>query len=468
MIGDARLRRHYVATILDALANEPDRPRVHWTGHAVTGRELARAIRYAYEKLRLSGVDGSAVVAIDTAPNHPVSLTARYAAHLLGATATYVRSTNPGSDQPLSDMDRRALLDDCGATHVATEADLDFGRESDNLGPYGPVAVPEHACVTYTSGSTGRPKGIRQRFVAWNFLVAGDSALLEPGAETMLVVTPTSHTVAAAADVVLAAGGTLVLHERFDPAEALAAIEKHQVTRTYLAVPQLYVLLDDPALPATDLGSLRQVLYSGCPASPERIAAAMPVLGHALVQCYGSTEAGRISLLDNADHHDPARLSSVGRVFPGVEVRIGQDGEVLVRSPFVMAGYERAWLPTGDLGRFDDDGYLHLTGRRSGVIKTNGVRVHPAEVEKALLTHPAVRQAVVWGAADGDGLESVHAAVVLRHDQPVRDLIVHVASALTPLHAPVRVTRWADLPLTDSGKPDLFRLQDRPESEPPS
>ncbi|EFL19620.1 LOW QUALITY PROTEIN: AMP-dependent synthetase and ligase, partial [Streptomyces sp. C] len=109
------------------------------------------------------------------------------------------------------------------------------------------------AVVTYTSGSTGRPKGVRQPLAAWSALVLDDAAQLAAEKPVMLVVTPLSHAAGPMADAVLCAGGTLVLHERFEAPAVLDAVAAYGVTRTYLAVPHLYALLDHPGLPACDL-----------------------------------------------------------------------------------------------------------------------------------------------------------------------------------------------------------------------
>ncbi|MDH6130008.1 fatty acid--CoA ligase family protein [Kitasatospora sp. GP82] len=510
MTGRSTARPHYVAEILARLARAPERPGIRWRGRVLTAGDLLGSVLHACERLRTARVGEGSTVGILTEVNHPLTLTVRYAAHLLGATVVHIRSTNPGSDRPLSLADQAAILAECGARHLvvdpphAERADrlreylatgptatglsttvLDLadrvGEMGSPPGPPGPALSPECAVVTYTSGSTGRPKGIRQSFAAWNHLVLADAAFLAGRGETMLIVTPTSHTVAVMADVVLASGGTLVLHEHFDAAQVLSAIETERITRTYLTVPQLYRLLDQPELADTGLSSLRQLVYSGCPASPARLDAAFRAFGPSLVQCYGSTEAGRITLLDQLDHYEPELRPSVGRPFPGVAVRIcdpasgrelpeGRTGEVQVRSPHLMTGYQGdpertaavlhdGWLRTGDLGHWDRYGYLHLVDRIDRVIKCDGERIHPAEVEKALLAHPAVADCAVYGARDDDAIEQVHAAVVLVRAVEPAELRRHVATLLSPRHAPSRITRWAELPLTDTGKPDQRCLQ---------
>ncbi|MEU7021260.1 fatty acid--CoA ligase family protein [Streptomyces sp. NPDC046203] len=504
MTGRSTTQGHYVTRMLDVLARAPRQAVVQGRAGSLTGTALVRSVHRAHDALRAAGAGPGAMVGILTAPNHPLTFTARYAAHLLGAGVMYVRSVNPGTDLPLPAAEQAALLAECEVSVLAVDpAHAERGAELTRLLPESTAVTvldvetdggfdtpaapaprdPECAVITYTSGSSGRPKGVRQPFAAWNRLVLLDAASLAGGSpERMLIVTPTSHTVAVMADVVLAAGGSLVVHERFDAGAVLTALAAERITRVYLTVPQLYRLLDHPDAAGTDLSALRQLIYSGCMASPARLAAAVRVFGPRLVQCYGSTEAGRITLLDQLDHFEEELLPSVGRPFPGVEIRVvdpgtgrevppGTTGEVHVRSPYAMSGYQGlpaesaaaltpdGRLRTGDLGYLDTYGYLHLVDRVGRVVKAAGVKVRPAEVERALLTHPAVADCAVFGLPDPDTGEAVHAAVVLRTPQESDALRRHVTEALSAAHAPTRIVRWPELPLTESGKPDLGRLR---------
>ncbi|MEU8431860.1 fatty acid--CoA ligase family protein [Streptomyces sp. NPDC029216] len=508
MTGRSTTQGHYVSRMLDVLARAPRQTRIRGRAGSLDGAALVRSVHRAHDALRAAGAGPGTTVGILTGANHPLTFTARYAAHLLGAGVMYVRSVNPGSDLPLPAAEQAALLAECGVSVLVTDAaHAERGAELARLLPQSPSVavldtatgtgteddqelpappapqVPDCAVITYTSGSSGRPKGVRQSFAAWNRLVLLDAATLAGRPqERMLIVTPTSHTVAVMADVVLASGGSLVVHDRFDAAEVLTALAVERITRVYLTVPQLYRLLDHPDTPGTDLSALRQLIYSGCVASPARLASAVRLFGPRLVQCYGSTEAGRITLLDQLDHFETELLPSVGRPFPGVEVRVcdpdtgrevppGAAGEVQVRSPYAMTGYQGlpaesaavllpdGWLRTGDLGHWDAYGCLHLVDRIGRVVKAGGVKVRPAEVERALLTHSSVADCAVFGMPDPVTGEAVHAAVVLRVPCEPDELRRHVAEELSAAHAPARIVRWPELPLTESGKPDHGRLR---------
>ncbi|WP_234285269.1 class I adenylate-forming enzyme family protein [Streptomyces venezuelae] len=498
----------YVRRILDALGKDPGRVVIHRADEAVTAGRLAGSVRATTALLHSRGVRPGDTVAVLTGPNRPLMLGARYAVHLLGATSVYVRSMNPRTDtetftvatqaQLLQDLRVSVLLvDDESAERGTwltrrvpgvTALTVPWGTGDGPAGPL-PARLPEPrpddlATVEFTSGSTGRPKMVAQRYDTREELVSRLAHGLDPrGPATLLSVTPISHTTAPMADAVLASGGRVVLHDEFDASDVLDAFERHRVTDVYLAVPHLYRLLDHPAAPLTDLSSLRRITYSGTPAAPARVARAVELFGDVLIQVYGTTEAGGISSLNPLDHREPELLGSAGRPFPWVRVEVrgpgggpqverGVSGEIWISSPTVTAGYlgdeERTgtvfrdgWLCTGDLGHWDRYGYLRLDGRVGDVIKHGGLKLDPAAIEEALMRHPQVRQATVFGVRDRDWVEQVHAAVELYSGagHTSCDLRGYVAAALTPEHTPVRVSVWPKLPLTPSGKPDRAYLR---------
>ncbi|MGW3210543.1 class I adenylate-forming enzyme family protein [Streptomyces sp. NPDC001135] len=522
----AREHPHYVGSLLAALREEPERIVVRCPDRVRTARELSGAVVTVAAGLAAHGVGPQTVLGVLTAPNSPDMLVARYAAHLLGAGVVHVGSTNAASSGAvLPAAAQAAALAETGAALLVTDAAgveqaravrghvpgpltlaclqgpadgfLDLTAEAgDEEALTDPVAlaslVPQvPAVTTYTSGSTGRPKGVRRSLAAWNHMVA---TTVDSGSRPrMLVTTPLSHTIGPMVDSALTSGGTVVLHEEFDAGAVLEAVSAHRVTRTFLAVPHIYALLDHPGFGSADLTSLQQLIYGGCPASPARLEQAVRAFGPVLIQTYGTTESWGISVLTPPDHFRADLLAGVGRPIPGVEVVVrdpetGQElppaatGEVCVRSPVMMDGYggdddgsrsvlRDGWFHTGDLGRLDHEGHLHLVGRLGDVIKSKGEKVHPTAVESALLSHPQVAQAAVYGVRDGDEVEHVHAAVVLRHGQDglrgpgrepeawVAELRAHVTAALSPFHAPAVIALRERLPLTASGKPDKQLLR---------
>lgn len=496
---------HYPLRILDAATAEPQRPIVFWRDGCVRGGQLAEAVRDAAAVLQRSGAGPGRAVALLMASNRPELLVARYAAHLLGSAVVHVRSMNPRTDAVAFDEDTQAgLLELTGAAvlvvddeHVTRGRRLVAQRAGTALvtsgvtgagpslqtprrGRASPHPAPARsalAAVTFTSGSTGGPKAIGQSFGAWNRLVGLLEGVPATPPPRFLASTPMSHTVAPVIDAALAAGGSVVLHEGFDATAVLRCVEWLRVTDLYLAVPHLVRLLEHPGLATTDTDSLRRVVYSGTPASPGRVAQAFAAFGDVLVQVYGTGETGGITCLTGEDHREPVLHGTVGRPFPWVDVELRDPdsgavvarpgvGEVHVRTPTAMEGYlhdrpTSAWHATGDLARFDPHGYLVLVGRRRHVIKAGGLKIHPAAVERVLLTHPAAVEAVVYGHADADRAESVHAAVVGRPGASAEALGDHVAAVLGPEHRPARLALVDAIPLTPQGKPDIRTLVER-------
>lgn len=498
-------KSHYVLAVLRGLRERDDGAAVRWNSRTISGRELHACVVATTAGLRREGVGPGSVLGLLTEAMSPLGLVGRYAAHLLGATVVHLRTAVPSpSAPPIAPRAQAriiranrigALLADASGTEAALEAadlagvpvrvlpadtfgSLDGSDPADAAAVReGPFHAPEPAVVTYTSGSTGEPKGVAESFAGMNArILAGYPALTGTGRPVFLATAPVSHADGPFMDITLSARGTLVLPEVIDADTMLRAIEEEKVTATSLSVPELYAMLDHPDLSTIDVSSLRQLLYTGYPASPERLTAATKYFGDALLQGYGLTETGPLTLLLPHEHLDPALVGTVGRALPGVEIVIrdeetgepcptGVAGEVCVRSPIMMSGYvgepeltasvlRDGWLHTGDLGHLDEAGYLGLEGRIKDVIKVSAAKIHPALVEQALLTHPAVANAAVYGCPDTDGLERVHAAVVLRPGtactaQQLRD---HVGTTLPSTQAPVRIVVRAELPRTASGR----------------
>lgn len=503
--------QHYVARILDEAARDGARGVIRWRDIVLTGDEVRRSVRRVAAALREAGVGRDDAVAILTQVNSPWMLIVRYAAHLLGASVVYITGANHGTtthDLPVTTRLRmlreagasvlvfdernaelartiRDLVPDklvlCGLGDPASGTVTADGRPVEGVpGEFAPQR-PELAMVLYTSGTTGQPKGVCKLFRPWNATVLG---LAEQPPPTYLAMTAVSHTVGMIVDIALAAGGSVLLRERFDPGDVLRDVATYRITDTFMGVPQLYALLNHPDVRTTDVSSLRHLVYVGCPASPERLKEAIAVFPGVLAQSYGSTETGRIAMLREDDHDHPELLSTVGRPMPGVSIAIrdpetgrdlpaGEIGEVMVRGPHTMAGYvadpegtarvvEGGWVHTGDLGSVDENGYVRLFGRLHEMVKVQDTRVSPTEVEKVLVGFPGVVDACVYGHRRPDLIEELHAAVVLSADgapsfAALRD---HVAQAMTPTHAPVRFVRWRQFPINNTGKVDRLRIRE--------
>jgi fatty-acyl-CoA synthase len=374
-------------------------------------------------------------------------------------------------------------------------AELAAGESGEPL----PVAAAEDdiARITYTGGTTGLPKGVPTTYAALHAAArsalagaaaARDELAARAGTARFLAVTPIAHVAGDLALMMLTLGVTVETYD-FEPGAMLASLAalRGGVALTYLYPALLGQLLDHPDRPGTDTSALSFVVYGSAPIAPARLRAAIDAFGPVFQQGYASTEAPAITALTVADHarglnDRPELLGSAGRVLPGVEVTIrdaagavlpsGDIGEVWVRSDSVMPGYWRrpaetaavlrdGWLRTGDLGRFDDDGYLYLVGRAREMIIVGGWNCYAAPIEAALTEHPLVRAASVVGAPDGTTGEAIVAYLVADAPVPADELRAVVTARLPEINVPSRVEYLDALPLTPLGKPDKNALRAR-------
>lgn len=333
----------------------------------------------------------------------------------------------------------------------------------------------------YTSGTTGRPKGAM--FAGTNLQVLLDDVSRAWGftdQDVSLVCMPLFHMGGLAwALCSLARGARAVIAGDFVPDGILDVVATEQVTMAFCVPTMLSALVAAPR--ARELtSSLRQMVYSGSPIGREGLARAMATLGCDFVQIYGLTEAtGAFAQLSAAEHRDggSAVLGSAGRPYPWVEVVVvepgtldpvgeGEVGEFVTRSAQNMVGYwrrpeetastlaEGGWLRTGDLGRQDVEGRLHLVDRAKDMVISGGENIYPAEVEKVLATHPDVAECAVIGVPDERWGETVKALVV-----PVAgtspdpgDVIAFTRGRMATFKCPTSVDVVESLPRTATGK----------------
>jgi acyl-CoA synthetase (AMP-forming)/AMP-acid ligase II len=242
------------------------------------------------------------------------------------------------------------------------------------------------------------------------------------------------------------------------------------------------MLLEEPADAAAGL-ALERLCYGGAPIAPALLQRGIARLGPVFTQLYGQAEAPLAITCLQPWEHSPDRLSSAGKPYTFVEVQVrdeqgralgpGQPGEVLTRGPHTMTRYWRrpeataetiepdGWLHTGDIGRWDEQGYLYLLDRRHDVIISGGFNVYPREVEDTLLTHPAVVAAAVVGLPDHKWGERVVAAVVTRAPADPADLVGFCAGRLAGFKRPRMVEIWPDLPASPVGKSLRREVRDR-------
>ncbi len=445
----------FLTKVLAALDDGGDRVLFH-SGGVTTYRQARDRLRRLH-----GGLSDVETLAVDLR-NRPETVLVQLAALLRGATVLMVPASAPARDRFAAASGATVVTDrpgDWPGADVRTLDDLD--------GEPAPLDPPDTVRLLFpTGGTTGTPKLIRHSGIydgmAYIFTPAPDG----PG-RTLLVAPMTHMTGNATVLGALLRHDTVVVHDGFDAAAVLEAIQAHRIDTLSLTPPRLAALLDHPARKSTDLGSVRSLSLGAAPLPPHRLAQALDVFGPVVGQGYGLTEAPMIASISAAELLGrPDRLGSVGRIVPGMEARITGDGEVEVRGLSMMDGYlggpeiGAGWLRTGDLGRFDDEGYLFLLDRADDVVVVgeHGTKVPSTVVEHALATHPAVRSAAVIGVPGIDG-QLLHAVVVADGEVSPEELRQHARAAFGQEHyVPAAVDFVDALPLTDVGKVDKRAL----------
>ncbi|AUG75459.1 fatty acid--CoA ligase [Kitasatospora sp. MMS16-BH015] len=494
------------ALILRSLAATPERQVIVTAdGLGITALEFTTATCRLAHELIARGVGRGDTVTLLTG-NTAEALGARHAAGLAGARVVHLYDgmSAPSLARIVASVDTTVLLVDAERYADAAEllplievpTVLTLGPGPAGIGPdvtaaaaHRPATPPaveilpeDDIGIRHTGGTTGIPKGVLS--LHGPYRRAFDLDLGFGGDARFLVATPLAHMAGVFADLTLHHGGTVVLQRSFDPGEVLAAVERERITFLWTLPPLLHQLLDHPAIGRTDLSSLRHLVYGGCAASPARIREAIGAFGPVLVGAYGMSEAQVISLLSPPEHDriKPGDPVPVGRPSPGVEVEIraedgrplptGEHGAVHVRSGGLMAGYWKqpeltaqvlrgGWLDTGDLGYFDQEGYLYLADRAKDLVIVVGGHVYPTEVEELLLTHPAVARCAVFGVRDDQEVEHVHVAVVPTpglHPE-LSSLRAFVTARRGRIYAPDALHLVEEIPLTPVGKPDRKRMR---------
>lgn len=354
---------------------------------------------------------------------------------------------------------------------------------------------PDDLCdIIFTSGTTGRPKGVMSRhdqtirvFLEWSSIVGLDAD------DRYLIVNPFFHTFGYKAGFLacLLRGAAMLPLAVFDVPTVLRMVSTERVT-ALPGPPTLYLsILNHPDRHAFDLSSLRLAVTGAAAVPVEMIRRMREELSfRVILTAYGLTEStGTITMCRQDD--DPETISSTsGRAISDIEVRVvdednvevprGTAGEIVCRGYNVMPGYfadpaatadtvdEDGWLHTGDVGVMDERGYLAITDRLKDMFIVGGFNAYPAEIENALLEHPAVAQVAVVGRPDERMGEVGHAFVVRRTDRTcdADELVEWARTRMANYKVPRGITFVEALPLNASGKVLKFELRARLERSP--
>jgi long-chain acyl-CoA synthetase len=347
----------------------------------------------------------------------------------------------------------------------------------------------------YSSGTTGRPKGIKR---ATTFPPFGTGVGLEQlmglvfgfGADSVyLCPAPLYHAAPLGWSMgTHRLGGTVVLMDRFDPVGCLRAIETHRVTHAQF-VPTHFVRmlkLPEEQRRAFDVSSLRVVVHAAAPCPIEVKQQIIDWLGAKVFEYYAGSEGNGMTMIDSADWL--THPGSVGRAIAGTvhivgdygeELPVGQDGLIYFEGTSfeyhndpdktASSRNDKGWSTLGDIGHVDADGFLYLSDRRTDLIISGGVNIYPAEIEAALVTHPAVADVAVIGVPDPEMGQSVLAIVQVtdkgtESPELAAELIAQCRARLASFKCPRSVEFVPELPRLPTGK--LLRRQLRAERSP--
>ncbi|KRR06482.1 acid--CoA ligase [Bradyrhizobium jicamae] len=485
----------------------PEKPAIHFEGETLSYARFNQAIEQAARALKSQlGVEKGDRVAI-LSLNRPDYLVLLYACARLGAMLVPLNWRLAVAEQLfiLSDSAAKvlvlehafeallpALAEQLPDTFVVgfdfaplggSEWDglLDRGRgDSRNLDT--DLSCP--LLIVYTSGTTGRPKGavLRQDALLWNGVMSQHMHGLT-SADHVLTVLPLFHVggLNIQTTPALHHGATVTIHRRFTPEATLAAFERDRPTLAVLVPATIQALAEHPAWPTTDLSSVKAI-STGSAMVPQRLIAHFVARGVSVLQVYGSTETCPIAIYTKLGGNvspqgstglpglfcDAAIIDDAGKKLPP-----GFPGEIAVRGPNIFSEYwgnqeatrealHYGWYHTGDIGRFDADGYFWVHDRKKNLIISGGENIYPAEVERVLMEHPDVAECAVVGRPDPRWDEVPVAYVIRRSEARIEAdaLRAYVESHLARFKTPREIIFTEELPQTALGKIQHFMLKE--------
>ena len=487
----------------------PRRNALTFEGVTLTYAELQQRIDRLASGLRANGVcHGDRVGFIGF--NQPSFVEALFAAarlgcifvplnyRLSGPELSYIIN-NAGVHTLLADAPHRPLIDTirpqlpCRRFFSADQPAEQWPSVADLIAAHEPLrecaAIDEDevALIMFTSGTTGRPKGamLTHGNIWWNNVnVLHAYDVLE--SDVSLVVAPLFHIGGLNVNslVIWQKGGHVVLHRNFDPKRCLDDIAAYRVTTMFAVPAMLLFMSQQPEFATADLSSLQTLVCGGAPV-PEPLMRRYADRGIQVNQGYGLTEtAPFVTFL--APEWGMKKLGSAGKPPMFSEVRLvdanGRDvgksrmnGEVITRGPNVMKGYwnnpeattaaidGEGWFHTGDVGYFDEDGFLFIADRVKDMVISGGENVYPAEVESVLYDHPAIAEIAVIGVPDEQWGEAVVAVAVLKQgaNLDLDELRAFATDRLARFKLPRRLEVVDALPRNPAGKVLKFELRIR-------
>jgi fatty-acyl-CoA synthase len=442
-------------------AREPDSPLFVEGGKTMTTSQFVRKVGFASAELWTSDLTGGRVVAW-LGHNSIRMLAYLFACHRAGAVFMPLnwRLALPELRAQLRHAGACALMHDDAHAELAAQLQGDLAPRDEPADGVEPGDV----LLVYTSGTTGEPKGAMhtKQGLAANIEAAIAAQHLKKKTKTLAVL-PMFHMGGLAIQVLptLAAGGQVMIHPRFEAEAWFDAVARWRPHTTLLVPAVMRALVEHPLWAEADLSSLRFVT-AGSQIVPPALIDAFHARDIPVAQVYGATETGPVSLVvepgEAMDFPDRS-----GRAAPGVEVRLAEDGEILLRAPNLMRGYHRhaepsfdaeGWFATGDLAVDHGEGWYEVVGRSKELIISGGENIHPAEIENLVAQFPGVAECAVVGLRDERWGEVPILAVVPRAGETFDEqaLLDVLRLALARFKIPRRVVLLPELPRTALGK----------------
>ena len=469
-----------LSRIIERWAHQaPGRTALHFQGEDLSYANLWARTEHVTRQLSALGIAKRERIAF-LGHNHPEMLALLFAASRIGALLVPL-------NWRLTVHEHKVIFADCLPKVLFFEPDFDAHAAElpvdtrARLGEDLPEAEPalagedeDEVLIVYTSGTTAAPKGavLNQSALIWNGYNSIHAHDLRQS-DHVLSSLPMFHVGGLNNQTLpaLLAGATVTLQKRFEPGQWLADVAERKPTLSLLVPATMRAVISHPDWARTDLSSLR-MLNTGSMVVPVSLIRAFHDRGVPVGQIYGATETAPLAAVLMA-HDAYAKPGSAGKAALHCEVRLADGGEVQVRGPNVMRGYwndpqatraafaEDGWFRTGDLGRWDAEGFLWIDGRSKDLIISGGENIHPAELENVLADCPAIAECAVIGIEDPKWGESP-CAVVVRKSGATLDsagVLALFDGRLARYKHPQRVVFADSLPKNAMGKVQKFELR---------
>jgi long-chain acyl-CoA synthetase len=489
-----------VHMLQDALERSPDAIALTAGPTELSYRDYAGSVAVLAHRLAGLGAAGERVALV--MGNSIDMAIAMFAIHAAGAQAVPVNPLYTAREVQyiLTDAAPVATIHDLGVAELISplqdtgariaSGGTDFIESGENALPApipGPFPAPDDlATLQYTGGTTGYPKGVNITHRQMSVNISQREAILPTGAdsESIVCVMPLFHVFAVSMCLHLACycRGRLVIMTRYHPAELCEIIEAERIS-ILPAGPIIFKgLLNFDGFAARDTGTLKWCYSGSAPLPEETLKRWEEATGCFILEGYGQTEAGPVLTYNPAI--GTKKPGSVGVTLAQTEVQVvdletgvtmlppGQTGEIRARGPQVMSGYRNlpeetaktlkgGWLYTGDIGEFDDDGYLFIRDRKKDMAIVGGYNVFPREIDEVLYAHPAVAEAAAIGVPDDYYGEVIQAWVTLKPGAACSadELVVYCTENLAKYKVPKTIFIGDDIPKTTIGKIDKKALR---------